>query len=251
MSLSVNLPTFRLETPSMHARKSEPALRRDFLGNSLEKDEFVHMRRTYLSGPDPTVRRTRIRETPAASRLPAILRGRRPPPELRAGRQGARPHRRPHPHAGEPSRRRALRAKAPRRVPQPPRSRVLRGGPAPAPPRSSAPPPGTESTARLRRAAPPGPEAPRGPPRGRSRLAGGSERAHPGTPARGPSAPGTPPRSGHCASGTAIRAHRRHAATKTPRPDAPPPPAAVTSGGRRAARCRARHRRCRPRGASS
>ena len=53
----------------MHARKGEPALRRDFLGRSFEKDAFVHMRRTYLSGPDPTVRRTRIRETPAASRL--------------------------------------------------------------------------------------------------------------------------------------------------------------------------------------
>ena len=35
-----------------------------------------------------------------------------------------------------------------------------------------------------------------------------------------------------------------------PRPDAPPPPAAVTSGWCRAARCRARHRRWRPRGAS-
>ena len=43
-------------------------LRQDFLGGSFEKEIFVQLRRIYLFGPDPTVRRTRIRETPAASR---------------------------------------------------------------------------------------------------------------------------------------------------------------------------------------
>ncbi len=123
-----------LRTPSMHDLKGEMALRRDSLGRSFEKVVFVQLRSICLSTSNPTVSCARIRDIPAASRLPALLRSRRPPPELRPCRQGARRHparrRPPYPHAGEPSRRRAVRAKAPRRVPQPPRSRVLRRGPA-------------------------------------------------------------------------------------------------------------------------
>ena len=72
------------------------------------------------------------RAPPAPTRQPALLRGRRPPPELRAGRQGARRHRRrrrpPHPHPGEASRRRAVRATAAQCAPQPPRPGLSQGG---------------------------------------------------------------------------------------------------------------------------
>ena len=125
---------FRWTTPSIHPRRRDAARRRHCFGRRLEKDIFAKLRRIYLSKPDPTVPGARIRDFPAASRLPALLRSRRPAPELRAGGQGAggdrRRRRPPHPHPGGPSRRRAVRAKAPRRVPQPPRSRLLRGDPA-------------------------------------------------------------------------------------------------------------------------
>ena len=39
----------------MHAHKGEPALQRHCLGRRLEKLEFMHLRRRYLSDLDPTV----------------------------------------------------------------------------------------------------------------------------------------------------------------------------------------------------
>ena len=79
-----------------------------------------------------------VRETPPATRLPSILRGRRATPELRPCRRGARRHptrrRPPHPHAREPSPGRAARSPPSRRAPQPPGAGLLRGGP-PHPPR--------------------------------------------------------------------------------------------------------------------
>ena len=107
-----------LEYPLTDARMGS-ALRQRFLGRGSERGEFAQERGMHLSSPNPTVPRARIRALPAASRLPALLRSRRPAAQLRPCRQGARRHparrRLPRPHAGEPSRRRALPARAPRR----------------------------------------------------------------------------------------------------------------------------------------
>ena len=125
---------FRWHIPSIHPCKRDTALYRHRPGRRLEKDIFVQLRIIYLSQPDPIVPGARIRDVPAAPRLPEILRGRRPAPQLRPCRRGARRHparrRPPHPHAGEPSRRRALRAGAPKRAPQPqgPRLSTRRSG---------------------------------------------------------------------------------------------------------------------------
>ena len=69
---------------------------------------------------------------PAPARKPALLRGRRPSPELHPRRRGAWRHpgrrRPPRPHAGEASRGSALRAPPSRRAPQPPRPGLSEGG---------------------------------------------------------------------------------------------------------------------------
>ena len=105
---------FRWHIPSIHPCKRDTALYRHRPGRRLEKDIFVQLRRIYLSDSQPTVPGARIRDFPAAPRLPEILRGRRPAPQIRPCRRGARRHparrRPPHPHAGGPSRRRAVRA---------------------------------------------------------------------------------------------------------------------------------------------
>ena len=125
---------FRWHIPSIHLFKRDTTLHPHRPGRLVEKGIFVQVRRIYLSEPDPTVPGARIRDVPAAPRLPAILRGRRPAPQLRPCRRGARRHparrRPPHPHAGEPSRGRAVRAQAAQRPPQPQGPRLQRGGPA-------------------------------------------------------------------------------------------------------------------------
>ena len=106
---------FRLHIPLTHPRTDGTAPRRRHRdGRRFEKNIFVQVRRMYLSESQPTVPGARIRDFPAAPRLPALLRSRRPAPQLRPCRRRARRHparrRPPHPHAGEPSRRRAVRA---------------------------------------------------------------------------------------------------------------------------------------------
>ena len=105
MALSIDSPRFRRNTASMHAHKGSTALRRGSAGRRLGKDIFVRQRTMYLSISNPTASCPRIRDIPAAPRLPALLRSRRPAPELRPHRRGTRRHparrRPPHPHAGE------------------------------------------------------------------------------------------------------------------------------------------------------
>ena len=125
---------FRLNTPSIHSCGCNTALFRHRAGRRLEKGIFVQSGRMYLSQSDPTLPGARTRDFPAAPRLPEILRSGRTAAQLRPCRRGARRHparrRPPHPHAGEPSRRRAVRARAPERAPQPQGAGLLRGGPA-------------------------------------------------------------------------------------------------------------------------
>ena len=125
---------FLLNTPSIHPCGRDTALSRHRAGRRLEKGIFVQSGRMYLSKPHPTRPGARTREFPAAPRLPALLRIRRPAEELRPCRRGARRHparrRPPYPHAGKASRRRPLRAGPPERAPQPQGKGLLRGGPA-------------------------------------------------------------------------------------------------------------------------
>ena len=118
----MNSPTFRLETPSILTHKGKPALRRHCPGGLLRKLYLCNYEvSVYLSPTPPFPAPESVISLPPLDCL-RFLRGRRPPPELRAGRQGARGYRRrrrpPHPHPGEASGRRALRETAPERAPQ-------------------------------------------------------------------------------------------------------------------------------------
>ena len=132
--ISMIMICFLSNTPSIHPCGRSAALFRHRAGRRLEKGIFVQSRRMYLSQPDPTLPGARIRDFPAAPRLPEILRSGRTAAQLRPCRRGARRHparrRPPHPHARKTSRRRAVRAGAPERAPQPQGAGLLRGGPA-------------------------------------------------------------------------------------------------------------------------
>ena len=78
---------FRLHIPLTHPRTDGTAPRRHRDGRRLEKDIFVQVRIIYLSNSGPTVPGAPIRDFPAAPRLPALLRSRRPAPQLRPCRQ--------------------------------------------------------------------------------------------------------------------------------------------------------------------
>ena len=116
----------------MHAHKGEPALQRHCLGRRLEKLEFMQLRRRYLSDLDPTVPVPEtVKPLPPLDCLRFFEAAARHRSFALAGKElGVTSARRrpPHPYAGEPSRRRALRAKAPRRPSQPPRLSLSQGG---------------------------------------------------------------------------------------------------------------------------
>ena len=125
---------FLLHTPSIHPCGRHTGLSRHRAGRRVEKGIFVQSGRMYLSEPDPICPGARIRDFPAAPRLPEILRSGRTAAQLRPCRRGVGRHpagrRPPHSHARKASRRRALRAGAPQHAPQPQGKGLLRGGPA-------------------------------------------------------------------------------------------------------------------------